>query len=118
MKGPSGYQWRCPQKTKWAEGSNSEAEGAVNSADLRNPKKARQQAAFNMTESGLVVESQILNNLLRMGGVMGSLGRVWFPAAAWARFIPLSTYSSLGNSLPAKGSSNPIAIWVWRRPDM
>ena len=33
-------------KDKWAEGSNSEAEGAVNSADLRNPKKARQQAAF------------------------------------------------------------------------
>ena len=26
-------------KDKWAEGSNSEAEGAVNSADLRNPKK-------------------------------------------------------------------------------
>ena len=55
-------------KDRWAEGSNSEAEGAVNSADLRNPKKARQQAAFNMAESGLVVESQTLNNLLRWAG--------------------------------------------------
>ena len=41
---------------------------------------------------------------------MGSLGRVWFSAAARARFIPLSTYSSLGNGLPAKGSSNILCI--------
>ena len=37
------------QKDKLAEGSNSEIDGAVNSADLRKPKKAKQQAAFNMT---------------------------------------------------------------------
>ena len=62
-------------KDKWAEGSNSEIDGAVNSADLRKPKKARQQAAFSMIASGLAAESHALNSLTKIGGVMGSLGR-------------------------------------------
>ena len=55
-------------------GSNSEIDGAVNSADLRKPKKTKQQAAFKMTVLGLAAESHALNSLIRIGGVMRNLG--------------------------------------------
>ena len=73
-KGADWLSMAMSLKDKWVEGSNSGIDGAVNSADLRKPKKARQQAAFNMTASGLAGESHALNSLTRTGGVLGNLG--------------------------------------------
>lgn len=46
-----------------------------------------------MVPSGLAAKSQTLTSFVRMGRVMGNLGRDRLPVTALKRFIPLRTYS-------------------------
>ena len=91
--------------------------GATNSADLRNPKKPRQQAACSIMASASFTDSQWLKSLAKIGGVIGSLVRGWIPEMACERFRPLRTYSSLAKLASLNGSGYPMEIWVWRKPD-